>query len=68
MKNNNFYAINSLILLVAGIVMMFLDKGTYWTGVCVGAMAISSVNLCSALIWWDENSPVNIKNIKKEDE
>ena len=66
MKNNNFYAVNILVSIVTGILSMFLDNGTYWMGACIGALSIGSLNLVGALLVWDEESPINIKRIKKE--
>ena len=66
MKNNNFYAVNILVLIVAGILSMFLDNGTYWIGVLDGCVSIGALNLVGALLVWDEESPINIKRIKKE--
>ena len=66
MKNNNFYAVNIILVLITGILSMFLDNGTYWMGACIGASSIGGANLIGALLVWDEESPINIKRIKKE--
>lgn len=63
---NDFYAINFLVMIITGILSLFLYPGTYWFGTCIGAMSIGALNLCGALVWWDENSPINVKRIKKE--